>query len=112
MVMFRKKPVVILANYFDGTVTSAHIIRAWSGEKIGIKVENSHSTGNKNVTLKINTLEGPMLAVEGDVIIKGVEGEFYPCKGRIFLKTYEPCPEHPDAIRVWQDIQADHSIDD
>lgn len=39
--------------------------------------------------LKIETLEGTMLASEGDYIIKGVNGEFYPCKPDIFEKTYE-----------------------
>ena len=46
-----------------------------SGEKIG---------------LIIPTLEGNMLANENDYIIKGVHGEFYPCKPDIFEETYEP----------------------
>jgi len=37
----------------------------------------------------IKTLEGTMTAEHGDYIIKGVEGEFYPCKPGIFAKTYE-----------------------
>lgn len=40
--------------------------------------------------LTIHTLEGDMLAREGDYIIKGVQGEFYPCKPDIFEQTYEP----------------------
>ena len=36
----------------------------------------------------IKTLEGDILAVEGDYIIKGVNGEYYPCKPNIFKKTY------------------------
>ena len=39
--------------------------------------------------LKIRTLEGVMTAIEGDYIIKGVAGEFYPCKPDIFEQTYE-----------------------
>ena len=39
--------------------------------------------------LKIKTLEGVMLAKQGDYIIKGVNNEFYPCKPDIFAKTYE-----------------------
>ena len=39
--------------------------------------------------LEIETLEGTMLASFGDYIIKGVNGEFYPCKYDIFEKTYE-----------------------
>jgi hypothetical protein len=40
-------------------------------------------------TLWIDTLEGRMEASVGDWIIKGVEGEFYPCKNNIFIKTYQ-----------------------
>ena len=40
-------------------------------------------------TCIIPTLEGQHIAIEGDYIIKGVEGEFYPCKPGIFEKTYE-----------------------
>lgn len=40
--------------------------------------------------LSIPTLEGTMLATEGDWIIKGVKGEVYPCKPDIFAATYEP----------------------
>ena len=38
----------------------------------------------------IRTLEGEMTATQGDWIIKGVKGEFYPCKPDIFAATYEP----------------------
>ena len=43
-----------------------------------------------NPVLKIPTLEGVMTAQVGDYIIKGVHGEFYPCKPDIFKETYEP----------------------
>jgi hypothetical protein len=39
--------------------------------------------------LKIFTLEGPLMASVGDWIIKGVQGEYYPCKPDIFEATYE-----------------------
>ena len=39
--------------------------------------------------LIIHTLEGDMTAVVNDYIIKGVQGEFYPCKPDIFVETYE-----------------------
>ena len=41
----------------------------------------------------VETLEGKMLANIGDMIIKGVNGEFYPCKPDIFNKTYEKVEE-------------------
>ena len=43
----------------------------------------------KEEGLTIHTLEGDMIASIGDYIIKGVNGEFYPCKPDIFEKTYE-----------------------
>ena len=48
---------------------------------------------NKGKTLVIHTLEGDMEASIGDYIIKGVNGEFYPCKPDIFAKTYEGVTE-------------------
>ena len=44
---------------------------------------------HNSTDIYINTLEGQMLARCGDYIIKGVQGEFYPCKPDIFLETYE-----------------------
>ena len=45
--------------------------------------------GAPHVLMQIKTLEGDMYVTEGDYIIKGVNGEFYPCKPDIFHKTYE-----------------------
>jgi hypothetical protein len=42
-------------------------------------------------SLEIETLEGVMTAQPGDWIIRGIAGEFYPCKREIFTATYEPC---------------------
>jgi uncharacterized protein YeeX (DUF496 family) len=42
-----------------------------------------------NLKLNIQTLEGNMEASVGDYIIKGIKGEFYPCKPDIFLLTYD-----------------------
>jgi hypothetical protein len=44
--------------------------------------------------LQIKTLEGIMTAIVGDWIIKGIKGEFYPCKNDIFLMTY-------DIVDIW-----------
>jgi hypothetical protein len=84
---FRKKPVVIDAMQFHG---------GWSGDGRDIldwmgKGGNwTAGASNEPGTLSIQTLEGTMTAVEGDWIIKGVKGEFYPCKPAIFELTYEP----------------------
>lgn len=79
---YRKKPVVIEAVQFDGTIESV--------EELMIP-EVSQELGSK--TLQIPTLEGVMTASPGDFIIKGVNGEFYPCKPDIFEKTYERVEE-------------------
>lgn len=48
------------------------------------------TTGNdQRLSLPIKTLEGTMTADEGDFIVKGVKGEFYPCKPDIFPMTNE-----------------------
>lgn len=52
--------------------------------------------------LKIYTLEGKMLASPGDWIIRGVKGEYYPCKPDIFEATYDPAPADPaDLVVDW-----------
>jgi hypothetical protein len=82
---FRKKPVVIDAVQWDG-VDTASIRQFVSDDSKVITNELSPS----DTTLLIRTLEGDMIASEGDWIIKGVKGEFYPCKPDIFAATYEP----------------------
>ncbi|MCV6826011.1 MULTISPECIES: DUF2829 domain-containing protein [Halocynthiibacter] len=47
----------------------------------------------RGYAIAISTLEGVMLAEQGDWIIQGVLGEFYPCKNEVFQKTYEPVAE-------------------
>ena len=81
MSRYRKKPVVIEAVQ-------------WTGRNIE---EVFALTGVSEITegfvddyLEIETLEGIMRAIKFDWIIKGVNGEIYPCKPDIFEKTYEP----------------------
>ncbi|NBH24666.1 hypothetical protein D3Z60_02380 [Lachnospiraceae bacterium] len=82
---YRKKPVVIEAVQFKDD--SADTIIALQ-EFMQSDVRVSYADPN-NPVLKIETLEGVMDASIGDFIIKGVNGEFYPCKPDIFEKTYE-----------------------
>jgi hypothetical protein len=49
--------------------------------------------GSDRIALDIPTLEGTMRAEQGDWIIRGVHGEFYPCKPDIFAATYEPAED-------------------
>ncbi len=82
MPRYRKKPVVIDAELFV----------PYNIEKILDWVPDSYES--KDIEglpdgIIIETLEGDMKASYGDFIIKGVSGEFYPCKPDIFRKTYE-----------------------
>ncbi len=93
---FRKKPVVIEAIRFDGSIISVNEIIGWA--HAGLLPENNSiiyvaGQHRKDFSLHIRTLEGTMLACPGDWIIKGVNGEFYPCKPDIFEKTYERVSE-------------------
>lgn len=78
---YRKKPVVIEAIQ-------------WIGNNLS-EIDNfiGRTVDNKETTLVIHTLEEDMEASIGDYIIKGVNGEFYPCKPDIFDKTYEEVTE-------------------
>ncbi len=87
MAKFRKKPVVIEAVQFDGTKESANEVLAWIGSH-GADARRAHTT-KPEMGLVIATLEGDHLASPRDWIIKGVQGEFYPCKPDIFAATYE-----------------------
>jgi hypothetical protein len=78
---FRKKPVVIEAKQFLNDADSYNLLH-WINEDKLIA-----SWVNNNLIIK--TKEGDHIANVGDWIIKGVEGEFYPCKPSIFEATYE-----------------------
>ena len=84
MRQFRKKPVVVEAMRLVSP--NWELIRLWCGGVIAV-------SGKRYVGITINTLEGNMFANVGDWIIKGVNGEFYPCKPDIFEKTYEEVKE-------------------
>jgi len=85
---YRKKPVVIEA--FQWTDDEKQIEDpSWIVEAIKEQDIYFLNKGTKKVVLCVITLEGVMKAKRGDYIIKGVEGEIYPCDERIFHKTYE-----------------------
>ena len=75
---YRKKPVVIEAIEWTGD--NKNEVMNFAGR---------YSYKVKNESLKIFTLEGTMKASVGDMIIKGIQGEFYPIKPDIFKATYE-----------------------
>ena len=88
---FRKKPVVIEAMQYSGN--NIDEIHAWANgpEFDPNDVEQAMRAVLVGVVfeVEIETLEGAMFAQPGDWIIKGVAGEFYPCKPDIFDATYE-----------------------
>lgn len=80
---FRKKPIVIEAMQLN--VKNCEAIADWCGYK-GMLIDYLSPKDN---FMYIDTLEGRMKANFGDWIIKGVKGEFYPCRNDIFEATYE-----------------------
>lgn len=78
---YRKRPVVIEAVLYDGSTNSLWALTQWAGTAITVDADRHKVT--------VNTKEGVMTATLGDYVIKGVAGEFYPCKPDIFKATYE-----------------------
>jgi hypothetical protein len=92
MSFYKKKPVGIEALQWDGSYDKYETIHArWP------ELQDSGLTSHRgNRTIQgwsIATLEGRHIVSVGDYIIKGVKGEFYPCKPDIFELTYEATDE-------------------
>lgn len=79
-----KKPIVIEAMVFEDNTGCLTELSDFMGDK-EVRVSYREETPK----LLIETLEGTMSANEGDYILKGISGEFYPCKPDIFNNTYE-----------------------
>jgi hypothetical protein len=100
---YRKKPVVIEAVQLRWDTWNEMCDFAGVGKLEGGKPEGTFLNadgqpiegfpgvegGNGRIGLLIPTLEGLMIGLENDWIIKGIKGEFYPCKPDIFEATYE-----------------------
>lgn len=87
---YRKKPVVIEAIQWTGL--NLEEIKEFVGESLIYDIIDTAwkvGEGAPHVNMKIHTLEGDMEVSKGDFIIKGIKGEFYPCKPDIFEKAYE-----------------------
>lgn len=86
MSQYRKKPVVIEAHQFttnnEANDNHMNTLVEWI-------IANGGNAKHNSTDIRIATLEGDMRADVGDWIIKGVKGEFYPCKPDIFEATYE-----------------------
>lgn len=100
---YTKRPVTIEAMQWDGTAKGANPIIDWV---LGLGGTCNYVCDNPEVPcnpvdghhLVIQTLEGPMTAAPGSWIIRGIQGEFYPCKPDIFAGSYDE--ELPDNITV------------
>lgn len=96
---FRKQPIVIeavrlcwstwseICEFLGDIVSPTNPARMVDGFS-----DRCGEQGPQYIEITIPTLEGDHIAKHGDWIIKGVNGEFYPCKPDIFAKTYEPVP--------------------
>lgn len=87
---YKKKPVIIDALQWTGLNLTK--IMDFVGKDLIIETYDTGYQAEATplvVSLKIKTLEGNMNVSIGDYIIKGVQGEFYPCKPDIFKETYE-----------------------
>lgn len=90
---YRKKPVEVDAIQWDGN-NLVQCIR-FMGQRVNLadRIESDKFDDYREIIrkngLKINTLEGVMNVDIGDYIIRGIKGEFYPCKPDIFDRTYE-----------------------
>jgi len=99
---YRKKPVVIEAIRYNQL--NREEICSFVGLNLKTELESETAylagMGPPAFSLTIPTLEGDHKAMPGDYIIKGIKGEFYPCKPDIFNATYEPVIEYDYANPV------------
>ena len=92
-----KKPVTIQAMLFDGDNAAIHAVYRWVEENTqgsydylgDERPEHGVSIDPADGAMVIHTLEGEMKVSRGDYVIRGVQGEFYPCRGDIFKMTYD-----------------------
>jgi hypothetical protein len=85
MAKYRKKPVIVEAMQWDGSREFTPV-KAWV-ESLGDVWEHHFFTKG---TFRVLTLEGESYELQAkDFIIRGIQGEYYPCKPDIFYQTYE-----------------------
>lgn len=89
MAKFRSKPAVeIDAMLFDGTLEGACAITDWIRTEAGEPQAWAYLGGGE-YKIDVRTPNGVVAAVKGDYVIKGTQGEFYPCKPDVFEMKYE-----------------------
>ena len=100
-VFARKKPVVIECMKWTGENSVA--VKDFCGDKVNFVPDVVRGCS----VAAIKTLEGTMTATPDDIIIKGVNGEFYPCKPEIFEKTYEIVKDKPTSVEL---VETKHDL--
>lgn len=103
---YTKKPVEVEAGFFRrgqqngesmaGWIKSLGGNAQWFAHKSAVKIDGKVVSPADPEHIAIVTLEGTMRASVGDYIIRGVQGEFYPCKPDIFIATYDRVVEEDD----------------
>lgn len=88
---YRKKPVIIEAIKYLGPFSIDEMLEAWGEPFAKVMVRTGFTLGS----LSIKTLEGTLFPSIEDWIIRGIQGEFYPCKPDIFEATYEAVDDQP-----------------
>ena len=82
MKKYRSKPVEIEAIQLDDDIEVAENIEGITNKQVRLAVEDP-------LQMVVRILNGQVIVTPGDWIIKGLEGEFYPCKDSVFQKKYE-----------------------
>ena len=106
---YKKKPVIIDAVQWTGKnrreMFDFLTQDTFKNETMEISDKHFYIDRHNDGGLVIKTLEGEHLATIGDYIIRGVKGEFYPCKEDIFIQTYEKVEEvnKPKVNSIWGD---------
>jgi hypothetical protein len=93
---FRKKPVVIEAVQWDGTYSGVLNIKSQFTGIVDAAI-SFHIKDDVVSEWRIATLEGSHIVSKGDFVIRGIKGEYYPCKPDIFEKTYEPASQFKES---------------
>ena len=91
MSKFHKKPVVIEAFEFRVTMTNADAPKGF--ETSVCRCDEGRGAYPRSDSQHVHTMEGPLHISDGDWVIKGVQGEFYPVKPDIFEATYDAVME-------------------
>jgi hypothetical protein len=108
MSKYRKKPVVIEAYQWDNQKTNVQDWPDWLVEALNTRSGEAGCLYNTPSGWKISTLEGHMEVSSDDFIIRGVQGELYPCKPDIFDATYERVKvDRPCICPNCQEIECD-----